>query len=98
MNRTALIKDANVRPHVWIVARYSALPGRIEDEQDATSCASFAQVASGRVLVIDDNVVTRKRAMIVLGIGAIAIATATLASFSLLLRSNDNRIRQNPVF
>jgi|GEM_PF-3345410 len=36
--------------------------------------------------------------MIVLGIGAIAIATATLASFSLLLRSNEMRVRQNPVF
>ena len=36
--------------------------------------------------------------MIVLGIGAIAIATATLASFSLLLRSSETRVRQNPVF
>lgn len=36
--------------------------------------------------------------MIVLGIGAIAIATATLASFSLLLRSHEMRVRQNPIF
>ena len=36
--------------------------------------------------------------MIVLGIGAIAIATATLASFSLLLRTNEMRGRQSPVF
>lgn len=36
--------------------------------------------------------------MIVLGIGAVAIATATLASFSLLLCSSDARIRHNPVF
>lgn len=36
--------------------------------------------------------------MIVLGIGAIAIATATLASFSLLLHSNQARVRHNPVF
>lgn len=36
--------------------------------------------------------------MIVLGFGAVAIATATLASFSLLLRSSETRIRHNPVF
>lgn len=36
--------------------------------------------------------------MIVLGLGAVAIATATLASFSLLLRSGETRLRQNPVF
>lgn len=36
--------------------------------------------------------------MIVLGIGAIAIATATFASFSLLLRSSGARTRHNPVF
>jgi hypothetical protein len=36
--------------------------------------------------------------MTVLGFGAAAIATATLASFSLLLRSNQTRIRRNPVF
>lgn len=36
--------------------------------------------------------------MTVLGFGAIAIATATLAIFSLLLRRNETRERQTPVF
>jgi hypothetical protein len=36
--------------------------------------------------------------MTVLGIGAIAIATATLACFSLLLYKSDTQIRQTPVF
>lgn len=36
--------------------------------------------------------------MIVLGFGALAIATATLASFSLLLRSGESRVRTLRVF
>lgn len=36
--------------------------------------------------------------MIVLGIGATAIATATLATFSLLLHSSQTREPQTPVF
>ncbi len=36
--------------------------------------------------------------MTVLGFGAIMIATATLASFSVLLRSSGSRVRQTPVF
>ncbi|MBU4531153.1 MAG: hypothetical protein KUA43_13390 [Hoeflea sp.] len=98
MSRHALVKGSKALPIFWIVADCSALSDLIEGEKDVVTCASFAQVASGKDLVIDDNDVTRNRAMIVLGIGAIAIATATLASFSLLLRSNEMRVRQNPVF
>lgn len=36
--------------------------------------------------------------MTVLGFGAIAIATATLACFSLLLHKSETRMRQTPVF
>lgn len=36
--------------------------------------------------------------MTVLGFGAIAIATATLATFSVLLHRSDARERQTPVF
>jgi hypothetical protein len=36
--------------------------------------------------------------MTVLGIGAIAIASATLAIFSLLLHKSEKRDRQTPVF
>lgn len=36
--------------------------------------------------------------MTVLGFGAIAIATATLATFSALLHKSDGRGRQTPVF
>jgi len=46
-----------------------------------------------------DNDVTRIRAMIVLGFGAIFIASATLAAFSLILQSQDDcRTRQAPAF
>lgn len=47
---------------------------------------------------LNDNAVIRNRAMIVLGIGATAIATATLATFSLLLHSSQTREPQTPVF
>lgn len=36
--------------------------------------------------------------MIVLGFGALAIATATLASFSILLHSGESRVRAIRVF
>ncbi|EDQ34560.2 hypothetical protein HPDFL43_00145 [Hoeflea phototrophica DFL-43] len=58
----------------------------------------FAQADCVNYLSIDDNEVTRNRDMTVLGFGAIAIATATLAIFSVLLHKTDARERQTPVF
>jgi hypothetical protein len=61
-------------------------------------CTSFRQVATRSFYSENDNDVSWGRAMIVLGIGAIAIAIITLASFSLLLHSTDTRRRGKRIF
>ena len=59
---------------------------------------SFGQVAARSFYSENDNDVSWGRAMIVLGIGAIAIAIITLASFSLLLHSGETRRRGKRIF
>ena len=60
--------------------------------------ASFRQVVQSISVPHDDNAVSWERAMIVLGIGAIAIAIITLASFTLLLHSGDTKPRLTRIF